>query len=174
MPGKYGSGLSFNGATNADGHDNKFSELDINNRDDPGSLGEATANSNRRCVITKETTGDNARAIHSGSNSGTPGFWAQVNNQTFSATSSALSLNTWTHLAGTFDGTTMRFYKNGILAMSQPASGSLTVTSNAIYIGGNTVFGVVFQRLNRRSPDLQSCPHGNRSSDRHEHANPIA
>jgi hypothetical protein len=31
--------------------------------------------------------------------------------------------------------------------MSQPASGSLTVTPNAIYIGGNTVFGEFFSGL---------------------------
>jgi len=43
------------------------------------------------------------------------------------ATGQDLPLNTWTHVAGTFDGTTYRFYINGILA-GAPTTGTLGPT----------------------------------------------
>jgi len=51
------------------------------------------------------------------------------------ATGMDLPLNTWTHLAGTFDGTTFRFYINGALVAS--AAGSLGPADTApLKIGG--------------------------------------
>lgn len=48
-----------------------------------------------------------------------------------------LPLNTWTHLAGTSDGTTVRLYINGVLAAS--ANGTLgTPNSEALRIGGSS------------------------------------
>ena len=47
-----------------------------------------------------------------------------------------LPLNTWTHLAGTFDGSTFRFYTNGVLAGS--GTGALgPATSTPLRIGGS-------------------------------------
>src|SRR5439155_18566328 len=36
-----------------------------------------------------------------------------------------LAINTWSHLVGTFDGTTLRLYVNGALAASAAAAGPL-------------------------------------------------
>lgn len=48
-----------------------------------------------------------------------------------------LPLNTWTHLAGTSDGTTIRFYINGVLASS--AAGTLgTPNSEPLVVGGSS------------------------------------
>ncbi|MGY3090298.1 endo-beta-N-acetylglucosaminidase D [Hymenobacter sp. UYAg731] len=40
-----------------------------------------------------------------------------------------LASGQWTHLAGTYDGTTLRLYVNGVLDNSQAASGSLTANA---------------------------------------------
>jgi hydrogenase maturation factor HypE len=58
--------------------------------------------------------------------------------------STALPLNTWSHLAGTYDGATLRLYVNGVLAASQPYTGSIITSSGALRLGGNAVWGEYF------------------------------
>jgi hypothetical protein len=58
------------------------------------------------------------------------GTWARV------ADPAVLPLDTWTHLVGTFDGTTIRLYKNGLLVNAATAEGKLPVAANVrLYIG---------------------------------------
>jgi hypothetical protein len=45
----------------------------------------------------------------------------------------ALTLNTWTHIAGTFDGAMLRFYRNGVEESSKAASGN-GGNSGGIYV----------------------------------------
>ena len=56
----------------------------------------------------------------------------------------ALAVNTWTHLAVTYDGSTMRLYVNGVLRSSVAQAGAITASANPLRIGGNTVFGQEF------------------------------
>lgn len=55
----------------------------------------------------------------------------------FVNTGQPLPLNTWTHLTGTFDGSTLRFYINGTLAGSSAAT-SVGPTNNAPLQIGNS------------------------------------
>ena len=48
-----------------------------------------------------------------------------------------LALNTWTHLATTYDGANQRFYVNGVLVGTTPLTGTIAETNGAIRIGGN-------------------------------------
>jgi hypothetical protein len=48
------------------------------------------------------------------------------------------SLNTWTHVAGTYDGTALRLYYNGVEVVSAAASGPLSTTGDSLYIGTKT------------------------------------
>jgi fibronectin type 3 domain-containing protein len=56
-------------------------------------------------------------------------------------------VNAWTHLALTYDGTTLRLYVNGTLAAGQNVSGAIQTNSNALRIGGNVPYGEFFQGL---------------------------
>jgi hypothetical protein len=58
---------------------------------------------------------------------------------------SQLPLNAWTHLAGTYDGTTLRLYVNGVQVGSRPVTGALLTSTGALRIGGNSVWGEFFQ-----------------------------
>jgi hypothetical protein len=54
-------------------------------------------------------------------------------------------VNTWTHVAATYDGARIRFYVNGVLASSTPASGTYQVNAAPLWLGGNAVYGEHFK-----------------------------
>jgi fibronectin type 3 domain-containing protein len=57
-----------------------------------------------------------------------------------------LNLNSWVHLATTYDGTNIRLYVDGALVATQAAAGTITVSTGVLRIGGNSVFpGEFFQ-----------------------------
>lgn len=47
--------------------------------------------------------------------------------------------NVWTHIAATFDGNTVKFYMNGLLADTKIQNSKPNPGSNSIYIGGNSL-----------------------------------
>jgi YVTN family beta-propeller protein len=49
--------------------------------------------------------------------------------------------NTWTHLAASYDGTTMKFYVNGVVVRSVLRAGAIDTTNGPLNIGGNYVWG---------------------------------
>jgi hypothetical protein len=57
---------------------------------------------------------------------------------------SALPVNTWSHLAGTFDGSTLRLYVNGTQVASRAVTGVLSSSTGVLTIGGNAVWGEYF------------------------------
>src|SRR5439155_26491119 len=50
---------------------------------------------------------------------------------------SALPLNTWSHLAATYNGSILNLYVNGALVSSQAVTGAMTTSTNPLRIGGN-------------------------------------
>jgi hypothetical protein len=50
---------------------------------------------------------------------------------------SALPLNAWSHVAGTYDGVTMRLYVNGVEVANQAQTGALALATGPLTIGGN-------------------------------------
>ena len=57
----------------------------------------------------------------------------------------ALAVDTWTHLALTYDGATLRLYVNGVQVASQARTGNLVTSANPLQIGGDSIFGQYFQ-----------------------------
>src|SRR5262249_39770408 len=52
----------------------------------------------------------------------------------------ALPANTWTHLALTYDGTTLRLYQNGTQVATQAKTGAITTSTNQLQIGGDSIY----------------------------------
>jgi hypothetical protein len=58
---------------------------------------------------------------------------------------SATPVDRWSHLAVTYDGTSIRLYVDGDEASSIPASGLIRRTSSPLWIGGNRPYGEYFR-----------------------------
>ncbi|MDB6015981.1 MAG: Peptidase BlaR1 [Pedosphaera sp.] len=58
-----------------------------------------------------------------------------------------VEVNTWYHVAMTYDGKIMKLYVNGNVDGSMPASGPITVTANPLLIGGDGFGGWDFAGL---------------------------
>ena len=58
-----------------------------------------------------------------------------------------LPLNTWTHLAVTYDGATLRLYVNGVQASSGNRPGSIATSTNPLSMGGDAIYGQYFAGL---------------------------
>ncbi|MFW6010285.1 MAG: LamG domain-containing protein [Gemmatimonadota bacterium] len=48
-----------------------------------------------------------------------------------------LTLDSWNHVAGVYDGSEMRLYLNGELDSDQPLSGAISTSDRSLYIGGD-------------------------------------
>ena len=59
--------------------------------------------------------------------------------------STVLPVNTWTHLATTYDGSALVLYLNGNEVRRSTASGAITVSSGRLMLGGNSVWGDYFK-----------------------------
>jgi Concanavalin A-like lectin/glucanases superfamily len=59
----------------------------------------------------------------------------------------ALALNTWSHLAVTYDGSALRLYVNGAVVATTAVAGSIPTSNGALRMGGNSVWGEWFGGL---------------------------
>lgn len=73
--------------------------------------------------------------------------------QYFDIVAPVITLNTWNHLALTYDGSYLRLYKNGVIADSTPANGSISNTSVDFLIG-NLQFQITNFQLSGRVDEV--------------------
>lgn len=83
----------------------------------------------------------------SGCASGVPMIWFETNGTlgpSYRACGSApLAIGQWTHLAGTYDGSNLKLYVNGVLIATTAASGYIEQTTGSLRIGASQ-FGEYF------------------------------
>jgi len=60
------------------------------------------------------------------------------------AAPTALALNTWTHLALTYNGSTTILYVNGVNVANQPDTGNIDTSTGPLRIGGDLTYGEYF------------------------------
>jgi len=105
----------------------------------PGTL---VASTNHR-IISNANTGSSNAGFDCGLNGSTGGvFFAMGNGTTnaFANSTTNLVAGTWYHLVGTFDGSNVRFYLNGILQTTSALSGTIASSGFLINIGRNPAY----------------------------------
>ena len=144
---KFGAAASF------DGTNDRVDIADSNTLDlTSGMTLEAwvrpTANSSYRTVMLKEVSGELAYSLYAADSDhgGRPSGWNRsANISRFSDGTSALPLNTYSHIAVTYNGSALVFYVNGVATRTTAATGNIQTSTMPLRIGGNTVWGEYFQ-----------------------------
>jgi hypothetical protein len=138
--GKYGGALSFDGVndlvTVADS-----ASLDLTTAYTLEAWVRPTSTSDWRNVLLKETPSTLAYGLYASGYPNRPSSWLTINDSFVALDGTApLPVNAWTHLATTYDGTTLRLYVDGTQVSSTQAPGAAPVSGSPFRIGGNTIW----------------------------------
>jgi hypothetical protein len=100
-----------------------------------------------RTVLLKEQPGNLVYALYAGDGAGRPATYVFTTADRGANATTATPLNTWTHLAATYDRTTLRLFVNGNQAGSRALTGNLQTSTGVLRIGGNAVWSEWFAGL---------------------------
>ena len=143
--GKYGGALSFNGTSSrvtvadaASLHLTSAMTLEA-------WINPTTATPGWRDVVYK---GDDNYYLSATTNTSRPGGGGIFNGsygEVFGTANTAT--NTWTYLAVTYDGATLRFFVNGTQTATLAKTGALKTSTNPLTIGSDAIYGQYFRGL---------------------------
>ncbi|MCG8352692.1 MAG: LamG domain-containing protein, partial [Chloroflexales bacterium] len=98
-----------------------------------------------RTIVFKEQPNDFVYALDADADGAAPAGYVYAGGQVEARGTEPLALNTWTHVALTYDGVDLILYVDGIPVQVQAASGALPASDGAVRIGGNAPWGEFFQ-----------------------------
>jgi Concanavalin A-like lectin/glucanases superfamily/Bacterial Ig domain len=145
--GKFGSALAFDGThdwvTVADASDLDLSQgMTLEAWVRPSALGTSW-----RTVLFKERSGGVVYSLYANQSSGLPDGQVYIGGEQNATGSVQLPLATWTHLAVTFDGASLRLYVDGTLTRTTAVSGAMSGSDGPLRIGGNAIWDEWFDGL---------------------------
>jgi glucose/arabinose dehydrogenase/chitodextrinase len=141
--GKFGNAVVFNGSgSGSRGTVPDSASLDLTTGMTLEAWVYPTAGGGWRDVVYKGP--NDIYYLEGSSTTGPPGLGGTFSPGTLLAPS-ALPLNTWSHLAGTYDGSTLRLYVNGTQVASKPQTGAIATSTGALTLGSDALYGQYFQ-----------------------------
>ena len=145
--GKTGAALSFDGV-NDSVRINDANDIDLTTGMTLEAWVRPTVLGNSwRTVLLKEQTGHMTYALYASTDNGRPTGQAYVGGERNARATAALPVNTWTHLATTYDGANLRLYVNGTQAATTALSGAMAVSTGPLKVGGNALWSEWFAGL---------------------------
>jgi hypothetical protein len=144
--GKYGGALSFNGTSSRVTIPDSTSLHLSTGMTLEAWVNPSTVNGNWRDVIYKGN--DNYYLEGTSTNSSRPdGGLIAGGSYADAFGTAALTKSTWTHLAETYDGSTLRLYVNGTQVASTAHTGAIATSTNPLQIGGDSLYSQFFAGL---------------------------
>ena len=143
--GKYGGALAFNGTNQRVNIPNAASLQLSSAMTLEAWVNPSTISNVWRDVVFKGNDNYYLMATTGPAHAGTPAGGAIVNGahaEAFGTTT--LTTGTFTHLAATYDGATLKLYVGGNLVGSKAATGAIMTSTNQLQIGGDSIYGQYF------------------------------
>ncbi len=101
-----------------------------------------------RTVLIKERPSGLQYALYAGTDTSRPSANVFTNDEYEARGTAGLTLNAWSHLAATYDGSIVRLYVNGTQVATRTAGGgAMGASTGALKIGGNAIWGEWFSGL---------------------------
>jgi hypothetical protein len=138
--GKYGSALAYNGVSSWSTVTSSVS-LNLSNGLTLEAWVYPTSTGTWRTILMKEL--DAIYYLYAAGNAG-PGGGINISGYQEAFGTTVLPVNTWAHVAATWNRTTLVVYVNGVQVASKAIAGTLMTTTNPLRIGGNSKWGEYF------------------------------
>ena len=98
-----------------------------------------------RTAVLKEQSAGLAWSLYANTDTNRPSAHVFTTAESEIRGSATLPLGAWSHLAMTYEGTTLRLYVNGTLVGTRAATGALASTTQPLRFGGNGVWSEWFE-----------------------------
>jgi hypothetical protein len=106
-----------------------------------------SALSSASSILTKDQTGGFSYSLLANTAANVPSANVFTTSALAAAGPASLALGTWTHVAETWDGASVKLFIDGAEVASQPTTGSLAVNAGQLKIGGSSTAGQFFNGL---------------------------